>query len=777
MLRVLSVVLSLAMMTCTAAKAALVPAGTPAGGAAPAAWSFGMIRSPADLQPRRWELPAAGSSHVVGVLARRTVSDDSLGTAVAVSGSIAVIGADGVNTSTGAAYVFARSGTRWLPQAALSDPRGAPYDYFGSSVAISGTTAVVAGHGAAYVYARSGARWLRRAVLADPPTARGDPEVAISGATVVVGAWGVKNMTGAVYVYVRSGTSWRREATIPDPAGVAGDEFGSAVAISGTTLGIGARGTGNGTAYVYALSGTRWQREATLPAPSSGDFTFGAAIALSDTTALIGDFNFKNATGVAYVYRRAGGQWRLGATLSDPGHGQGDDFGVAVGISGTTAVIGADAVHGAGAAYVFVQTGGHWVLNTTLPDPRNKFLDAFGQALAMSGATVVIGAPQVDSEAGAAYLYTRSGTRWRRRATISDPRNIPGDVAGASVSISGSNAVVGAFGHDNGAGIAYIYTRSRSGWHKEATFNDPGRRAGDNFGQAVAISGTTAVIGAPAAKNGSGAVYVYARPGRRWRLEATITRTGSPTIYSFGQAVALSAGTIVIGSGDHSYSGIAFVYARLSARWHLQVRLPDPIGGLPDNFGAAVAISGNTMIIGAPGARNFAGTVVAYVRHGNRWRSQGSISDPNRVSGDNFGATIALSGAAAVIGANGVKNGAGAAYIYGRSATRWHQQAALTNPRNVPGLGFAGAVAISGIRVLVSGLSVSGLSIGPRQCGRAFEYIYTRHAWRERARVADPRCRSYDEFGYSLAISAKTAMVGAPGAYHDAGTVYAIELP
>jgi nucleoside-specific outer membrane channel protein Tsx len=189
---------------------------------------------------------------------------DSFGWSVAVSGSTAVVGAYFKNHSTGAAYVFVRSGTIWSQQAELTASDGARQDSFGWSVAVSGSSAVVGAYsrnsneGAAYVFVRSGTIWSQQAELTASDGASGDffgYSVAISGSAAVVGAQGKNSFTGAAYVFVRSGTIWSQKAKLTASDGASGDSFGHSVAISRSTAVAGAyaHNSSAGAAYAFVL--------------------------------------------------------------------------------------------------------------------------------------------------------------------------------------------------------------------------------------------------------------------------------------------------------------------------------------------------------------------------------------------------------------------------------------------------------------------------------------------------------------------------------------------
>lgn len=365
----------------------------------------------------------SGSPQQAELTASDSAKHDDFGTSVAISGSVAVVGAVHKNESAGAAYIFARSGTTWSQQAELT---ASDTGYFGNSVAISGST-------------------------------------------VVVGA-PATNLTGAVYIFVGSGSTWTEQATLTasDPAN---NYFGVAVAISGSTVLVGAD-TESGTrcppgcigaAYVFVRSGTIWKQQAKLTASdgASGDL-FGNSVSISGSTAVVGA-EHKNsptgAAGAAYVFHRVGATWSQEAELTqiDPPTGSGV-FGYSVAVLGSTAVVSAaHAGSGPGAAYVYVGNGGTWTLQAELTASDGLGDDQFGVSVDISGSTVVVGAMLENSYKGAAYVFVRTGTSWRQELKLTAADGSPGNYFGTSVAIYGSTVVVGAYGKRTSRGAAYVY--------------------------------------------------------------------------------------------------------------------------------------------------------------------------------------------------------------------------------------------------------------------------------------------------------------------------------
>lgn len=352
--------------------------------------------------------------------------------------------------------------------------------------------------------------------------------------------------------------------------------------------------------------------------------TFGLAVAVSGDTAVVGTYNSslnENEVGSAYVFVRSGAGWTEQARLTAPGGGAVRDyFGVSVAVSGDTAVIGQYASNGvdAGSAYVFVRSGTVWTQQAKLTASDAAAGDAFGNSVALSGSTAVVGAHFDDTAAGnnrgSAYVFVRSGTVWTQQAKLS-----PADAAtagssfGASVAVSGSTAVVSAQSANApgvaNAGAAYVFARSGTVWAQQAKLAAADAAAGDLFGTSVAVSGSIAVVGAyfgdaPGVAN-AGAAYVFARSGTAWTQQAKLNSADEAADDHFGISVAVSGGVIVVGArGDDNARGVdagsAYVFLRSGVSWPQRAKLTAPDGATIDGFGAAVAVDRTTALVGAP---------------------------------------------------------------------------------------------------------------------------------------------------------------------------------
>ena len=243
-------------------------------------------------------------------------------------------------------------------------------------------------------------------------------------------------------------------------------------------------------------------------------------------TAVIGarddDDNGFNS-GSAYVFIRTGTTWSQQAKLTAADAEAGDRFGNSVAVSGDTAIIGVreddDKGRDSGSAYVFIRSGTTWSQQAKLTATDGAEEDKFGRDVAVSGDTVVIGSPLDDdngARSGSAYVFIRSGTTWSQQAKLTATDGAASDEFGISVSVSGATALIGASGDDDkgiSTGSAYAFIRSVTTWSQQAKLTAADSAARDFFGFSVSVFGDTAVIGAyqdDDKGSESGSAYVFA---------------------------------------------------------------------------------------------------------------------------------------------------------------------------------------------------------------------------------------------------------------------------
>lgn len=427
------------------------------------------------------------------------------------------------------------------------------------------------------------------------------------------------------------------------------------------------------------------------------------------------------------------------AYLKASNAGGGDYFGLAVAISGDTVVVAAhsedsaaagvngdqanNAAPSAGAVYVFVRSGNVWAQQAYLKASNPGSNYEFGASVAISGDTLVVGSPweasaatgvngnQADTSAasaGSAYIFTRSGTTWAQQAYLKASNTGANDGFGRKVAISGDTVLVGASGEDSNAtgvngnqtndsaadaGAAYIFTRNGTTWSQQAYLKASNAETGDLFGCAVGVSGDTVVVGAYAEDstasgvNGdqsnnsgfwAGAAYIFVRSGTAWTQEAYLKASNAEgafypwTYYNgdqFGEAVAISGDTVVIGTSEEdsnatgvngnesdnsaNSAGAAYVFARNGTVWSQQAYLKASNSGALHWFGEAVDISGDTIVVGAPFFREGGfdrGAAYAFTRSGTAW-TQSAFFQASNPGGISFARAVGISGETVICGA------------------------------------------------------------------------------------------------------------------------------
>jgi len=376
-------------------------------------------------------------------------------------------------------------------------------------------------------------------------------------------------------------------ADLAAPSPVNNGRYGISVALDDDILFIGEEGATSGgfqyagQVHVYRNTDGAWEPVDILAPPDPAFLLrFGSSVAVHHTTAAIGA-NLADPAGISdagavYVYRYSGGSWNPAATLtaSDPSPGAG--FGTSVAVHEETIVVGAPRAVLSGKAmgqvYVFQPDGDTWsqVANITSPDETGSVY--FGNAVSLSGDTVVIGAYQAESGSaisapGKAYIFRNSGGSWERTANLTAWTNrSAGSRFGSAVSIDNDTVVVGALFADIGvltnAGQAYIFRYNGGTWSGSATLIAPDKSANAYFGSSVFLDNGTVVVGAYNARK----AYAFRNSGGSWVKTVTINATDLSASSGFGGSVALHDTTAAIGAslasaGGVTLAGRAYVFA------------------------------------------------------------------------------------------------------------------------------------------------------------------------------------------------------------------------
>ncbi|MCF8056687.1 MAG: FG-GAP repeat protein [Desulfocapsa sp.] len=688
------------------------------------------------------------------------VAGDSFGTSVAINSTdnIIVVGAPGHDAGNGQVYLFIKpkiviGGSRWLSRsedAVLTNwdiPSYYDNSEFGTSVAIDNVSgAIVVGApgysswtGGAYVFSRPGFPDYWETSESYVPSAQLMPtagtnefgkSVAINNNQIVVGAPGESDQ-GAAYFYKSS--SWSNpelyDMKLESGDISPGDDFGYDVAVSGSTIGVGAPWhSPSGAVYLFkippaiVLGSLHPHTTKLLPANAVENAYFGRSVAMNDSAVVVGTpyqaIGGRISQGQIHLFSK-GAAWpgTEGAPvemtenihLTNSDGAANDTFGWSVAIAPDNSLASGafysntNGVVHQGSAYVFIANNSTEAAKLTAS--QNLSGDRFGSAVAVSGDTVVVGVPKHDThgitDQGAAYVFTRQLTNWTDMTPVA--LLFPGDGAvgdqfGEALAISSDTVVVGAPYHDIGGhlnqGAAYIFSKPAGGWDGElshtAKLSSATGTASDYFGDAVGIDGNTVIIGAPN-EGAQGAVHLFDKPaGQAWgdasgpttRLVASDGAAND----GFGNSVSISGNTVVVGAPQHDTNGngnqgAAYVFVEPTNGWESiwtdmseTAKLSVSTGDIADSLGESVAISGDTIVTGAPWHAN-QGAAFVFQKPGSTWTDMttatAKLTSSDGYTQQQFGHGVAISGNTIICSTLVDNTEQGAAYLFRKSGASW----------------------------------------------------------------------------------------------------------
>jgi hypothetical protein len=366
---------------------------------------------------------------------------------------------------------------------------------------------------------------------------------------------------------------------------------------------------------IMIYEGTRWgqlvykdseQAETVSRKDSAGHFSdrFGTSVAMSGDYVIAGspyaDNGANTDQGAAIIFHRVNGNWVQQARLLAADGAVNDRFGISVSINGNYALVGAYQKDGAGAdtsrgaAYVFLRTGNVWTQQAKLLASDGAANDHFGYSVSIYGDNIIVGAPDdnvgANTDQGSIYFFSRNGTLWQQDIRLSTPGIL--NHHGYSVAMGSNHAIAGAPGNSS----AHIYIKGASIWSLTSSFTKT-----NDFGSAVSIDGETAAVGNPTY---TGAVYVFVRnTSGFWTEQASIDSPQPQPEDNFGIAVCLKGNQLLIGSPSNiSGSGLpgnAFLFTRTGTSWAYTRRVDDSSPNAYAQFGNSVAFDGFNLAIGA----------------------------------------------------------------------------------------------------------------------------------------------------------------------------------
>lgn len=710
----------------------------------------------------------ASDTHLVTGIASDEDPQGEFGAATTLDGDWAAIGAPGDSFDRGAVYLLARQGRGWRPHSKLTGPDSG--ERFGAAVSLSSGRLLIgspsaddggSNSGRVSLFSLNGDQWLLD--TEENGDAAGDAlgsAVALTSTQAIAGAPFADaggSDAGIAKVWTLSSSGFTSGLTLSASTAQAGANYGSHIAANADHLAIASPGIQ--TVYGYSWSG-QWSDEVS---ESAGSFTgFGSAIAVHGNYMAVGAPD--SGTGTAYVYEISTSALNETVALSYPTSG--GNAGASIALTSDTLIVGSPNSNSA------------WVVSDVLTSPTLTTVSGspgFGFSVAASGDAAVIG-QTTGADAGSVWTVDLNAPAKDAELSAALPSGGVNDGFGQSVAIDGDWAAIGAPDSDAGgfnAGSVDVFQRGGTGWTHAQSLASSTPTGSERFGASVAIDGSVLAVGAPGAKvtppTGSavGAVHLFSLSGDQWAFDERVLGSDSANFDSFGESIALSGTTLIAGAPDHDVGafngGAAYIFTDSGSNWTEQQKLMPAGLASSDNFGEAVAIHGNRALIGAPkrniGLRSDAGEAWFYNRSGTTWSLLSSLTAPSQQDNDKFGQAVATDGTFAYIGAPNhdtlLSNG-GAVFVYDTAGQLSDTIGSASLQSNST---FGSALAIDGQHLLVGAPSYIHLSV---PSGAAELFTSDGSQWTSNGLTLPAGLTANESFGAAVALSMPFGAIGSP---------------
>jgi hypothetical protein len=357
-----------------------------------------------------------------------------------------------------------------------------------------------------------------------------------------------------------------------------------------------------------------------------------------------------------------------------------DDSG-AVGVNGNVYDLSAP---DSGAVYVFVRRNGAWNQQAYLKPSDTAPEWFFGSAIAISGDTIAVGAIQDDfmsfpTHIGAVYVFVRNAGTWTQQQRLVSSDGEPRDLFGYALALQGDTLAIGANLEGNlntRTGAVYMFQRNGTVWSEKQKLKAAEPHTSSQFGNVLSLWDDTLVISAgedntPARR--SGEVYVFQRTGERWTERQQLLPSPISELALFGYSTALRGDRLLVGaprldlmSFPDAPHGDVYVYDRVDGEFRLSTKLAAPVATRSDYFGSGVALTDDTILVGACGDASNArglghdsrvgdaprsGAAYLYARKEDDWEQSAYLKASNAESQDGFGCAVTLSDELAIVSA------------------------------------------------------------------------------------------------------------------------------
>ncbi len=388
-------------------------------------------------------------------------------------------------------------------------------------------------------------------------------------------------------------------------AALNGQGFATGAVVAGEEILIADRGgdDGSGVVRIYTRGGDGWVETGALPKPEGFEGGgFGAAMAFADGRLLVTALNQRalEESGVHSYVRDASG-WRHDGRIAPTDLPAGMILGVSVAMDGNQAAIGAASMEGGSGVLVFGGEDGAWTQEAFLGSPGDDPESAFGAAMAISGGTLVVGAPFANSEAGVAYVFERGADGWSQTGELAIDDG-EGAYFGGSAAILPDRILIGA---GDASGSLVSFEREDGEWRESGRLMAFDGGGGDGFGSTVAAAGETLWVAAPGLDGRRGAIYEFASDGASgW---GSVRRISAPDVASgdqVGTILASGDGVLVSGMPRADYGlGKAIIFERDGDEWTASDPLFVEVEGYEAVMGEELSCTGGeAAVFGCNGA-------------------------------------------------------------------------------------------------------------------------------------------------------------------------------
>jgi hypothetical protein len=340
------------------------------------------------------------------------------------------------------------------------------------------------------------------------------------------------------------------------------------------------------------------------------------------------------------------------------------------------------------------------------------------------------------------------------------------DVFGDGIAIRGNVAMVGApAGSGAFPGAVYVYERQAGLWLETQKLEPSDGIDGDRFGQAIAIHGDLAIVGAIHVLNtGPGAAYVYRYDGSAWSEEQKLLAADAAPADRFGTTVSITPEMAIIGASFHDHmggnSGSVFVFEIDQGTWIETQEVMAPDGAPDDHFGNSICRKNDVLLIGASGDDNHTGAAYYFEFDGSQWQFKQKLTAPDGVVGDGFGVNVTMAEGMALIGASQVlSGGTGVAYVFLKDGAQWQFGQKLVSSDAAYGDKFGLMISMQKKIAVIGAPMKDGLGT---DSGAAYLFEFNGSSWVETRQLLATDGSASQYFGSTVAVSRNRAIIGAP---------------